>query len=130
MKNEVIFEKARELGELIRECDEKKRSDKTSRALLEDDEARNMVDDYNRIREEKMAEFAEKAPTQEEAQEANDYLQREFEKLTVNPIIKDYLEAARDYEVLLGRMDAILKHFIGGEQSGCSGSCATCGGCR
>ena len=130
MQNEEIFEKARELGELIRSSETKKRSDETSRALLADDEAKGLIDNYNRIREEKMAEYSDKTPTKEEAQEVNDYLQRAFEKLTVNPIIKDYLEAARDYEMLLGRMDGILKHFIVGEQEGCSGSCATCGGCH
>ena len=93
MQNEEIFEKARELGELIRNSETKKRSDETSRALLEDDEAKSLIDNYNRIREEKMAEYSNKTPTKEEAQEVNDYLQREFEKLTVNPIIKEYLEA-------------------------------------
>ena len=130
MNNEAIFEKARELGELIRESETKKRSDATSKALLEDEEAKSLIDNYNRIREEKMAEYAGKTPTQEEAQAVNDYLQQEFEKLTVNSIIKEYLEAARDYEMLLGRMDGILKHFIAGEQDGCGGSCSTCGGCH
>lgn len=33
-----------------------------------------------------------------------------------NDIIKEYLEAARSYEMVLGQMDSILKHFIVGEQ--------------
>lgn len=130
MNNEAIFEKARELGELIRESETKKRSDETSKALLSDDEAKGLIDNYNRIREEKMAEYAGKTPTKEEAQAVNDCLQQEFEKLMVNAIIKDYIEAARDYEMLLTQMDGILKHFIAGEQDGCTGRCSTCGGCH
>ncbi len=130
MNNEAVYEKARELGELIRESETKKRSDETSKALLADDEAKKLIDGYNRMQEEKMAEYSGKTPTKEEAQSVNDYLQREFEKLMVNPIIKDYIEAARDYEMMLTQMDSILKHFIAGEQDGCGGNCSACGGCR
>ncbi len=131
MNNDEIFEKARELGELIRNSETKKRSDETSKALLENEEAKGLIDNYNRIREEKTAEYADKQPTQEEAQKVNDFLQAEFEELAKNSVIKEYLEAARDYEMLLGRMDGILKHFIVGEhEQSCGGSCSTCGGCH
>lgn len=128
---EAIFEKARELGELIKISPIKQKADETSENLLKDAEAKSLIDGYNRLREQKMNEFREKQPTPEEAKQANDYLQQEFEKIAANPTIKEYLEAASAYEMLLGQMDSILKHFIVGEQEGgCTGSCSTCGGCH
>lgn len=129
---EAIFEKAKELGELIQVSPIKQKADDTSKALLENPEAQKLINDYNITREKKMEEFKEKQPTPEEAQEVNKFLQDEFEKIASNPVIKEYLEAARDYEMLLGQMDSILKHFIVGEENHdcCSGSCSTCGGCH
>lgn len=130
--NDAIFEKAKELGELIKESDVKKKADESNKALLEDEIAKALIDEYNKVREEKMAEFSEKQPTQEEAEEVNNFLQAEFEKLAENATIKEYLDAARGYEMMLGQMDSILKHFIVGEQEqSCGeGGCSTCGGCN
>ena len=114
--NDAIFEKARELGELIKASDVRQRSEEASKALLSDETAKGLIDSYNKLREDKMAEFTEKQPTQEEAQEVNNVLQAEFEKMAENDIIKEYLEAARSYEMVLGQMDSILKHFIVGER--------------
>lgn len=129
---EAIFEKAKELGELIQASPIKQKADDTSKKLLSDATAKRLIDGYNRTREQKMEEFKEKQPTPEEAQQVNQFLQEEFEKIASNEVIKEYLEAARDYEMLLGQMDSILKHFIVGEEGhdGCSGSCSTCGGCH
>lgn len=128
---EAIFEKARELGELIQASPIKQKADDTSNKLLTDAAAKSLIDAYNTAREQKMNEFKDKKPTPEEAQQANDFLQAEFEKIAANETIKEYLEAARDYEMLLGQMDSILKHFIVGEdEHSCSGSCSSCGGCH
>lgn len=132
-KNELIFEKARELGEAIQASEVKQKSDESNKALLSDETAKGLIDGYNKLREDKMGEYAEKQPTQEEAQEVNEYLQAEFEKLAENATIKEYLDAARNYEMVLGQMDSILKHFIVGEEEeahDCGGSCSSCGGCN
>ncbi len=131
MNNDAIYEKAKELGELIRESEVKKRADETGKALLEDETAKGLIDNYNALREKKTEELKGQDLSKEQAQEVNDYFQAEFEKLAKNSIIKEYLDAARDYEMMLGQMDGILKHFIAGEQdSSCGGSCSTCGGCH
>ena len=127
----VVFEKARELGKAIENCDIKQRNVEASNKLLKDAEATELINNYNIKREQKMKEFEGKQPTPEEARAANDYLQKEFEKIVGNAVIKEYLEAAQAYETMLAQMDSILKHFIVGEQeSDCTGSCSTCGGCH
>ena len=61
--NDAIFEKARELGELIKASDVRQRSEEASKALLSDETAKGLIDSYNKLREDKMAEFTEKQPT-------------------------------------------------------------------
>lgn len=130
MNKEQIFEKAKELGEMIADSDAKKRAQTASMALLADVEASRMITEYNKKREEKTAQYADKQPTQEEIQEINDYLQQEFNKIAENKIIQEYIEASRDYELMLSQMDGIIQHYVAGEENGCSGSCSSCAGCH
>ena len=130
MNKEQIFEKAKELGEMIADSDAKKRAQTASMALLADAEASRMITAYNKKREEKTAQYTDKQPTQEEVQEINDYLQQEFNKIAENKIIQEYIEASRDYELMLSQMDGIIQHYVAGEESGCGGSCSSCAGCH
>ena len=129
MSKEQIFEKAKELGELILHSDLRKRADEANKALTADETAVDLINGYNDKRQEKLAQFAEKQPTAEEAKEINEYLQSEFNKIAENPVIKEYIEANSEFENVLAQMDQIIKTAISGGQ-GCSGSCSTCGGCH
>ena len=129
MSKEQIFEKAKELGELILHSDLRKRADEANKALTADETAVDLINGYNDKRQEKLSQFAEKQPTAEEAKEINEYLQGEFNKIAENPVIKEYIEANSEFENVLAQMDQIIKTAISGGQ-GCSGSCSTCGGCH
>lgn len=129
MSKEQIFEKAKELGELILHSDLRKRADEANKALTADETAVDLINGYNDKRQEKLAQFADKQPTAEEAKEINEYLQSEFNKIAENPVIKEYIEANSEFENVLSQMDQIIKNAISGGQ-GCSGSCSTCGGCH
>ena len=127
-----IFEKARELGQLIKDSDFKKKADETSKELEANEEAKKLIEGYNKLREEKMNELSGKQPTEEETEKLNKLFQEEFEKIAQNEVIKNYLDAARNYELMLSQMDSILKYFIVGEEHdhNCTGSCSSCGGCH
>lgn len=129
MSQEMIFEKAKELGELIAHSTLKARADEANRALTADAEAVDLINGYNDKRQEKMAAFADRQPTKEEAQEINDYLQAEFNKIAENAVIKEYIEANRDLDRVLSQMDQILRNAISGGHS-CGGSCSSCDGCH
>ena len=129
MNNEQIFEKAKELGEIIARSEAKRRADEANRALTTDAEAVDLISAYNEKRQEKLEAFAEKQPTAEEAQAINEFLQEEFNKIAENATIQEYIEANRNFESVLNQMDQIIKSAISGGQ-GCSGSCSTCGGCH
>lgn len=129
MSKEAIFEKAKELGELIAHSDEKARANEANRALTADKTAVDLISGYNDKRQRKMAEFADKQPTAEEAQAVNEYLQGEFNKIAENPIIKEYIEANTAFENVLNQMDQIIKSAISGGHS-CGGECSSCSGCH
>ncbi len=129
MDQEKIFEKAKELGELIAHSDVKARADEANRALTADTEAVDLISGYNDKRQEKLEAFADKQPTAEEAQEINEFLQNEFNKIAENATIREYIEANRAFESVLNQMDQIIKTAISGGHS-CGGSCSECGGCH
>ena len=63
MSKEQIFEKAKELSDLIAHSDEKKAAQEASRHLMEDKEASELISGYNEKREAKLAEYKDKKPT-------------------------------------------------------------------
>ena len=131
MSKQQIFEKAKEIANLIAMSDEKKNALEASRHLMEDEEASTLIGGYNKCREAKIAEFDGKQPTKEEIEEFNNYLQEEFNKIMENAIISEYVKASREFDMMLTDMDNIIKQGIsGGEGGGCSGSCSTCSGCH
>lgn len=131
MAKEQIFDKAKEISDLIAHSDEKKAAQEASRRLMEDKEASELIGAYNIKREQKIAEYQGKEPTEEEIAAVNEYLQKEFEKITENEIIREYVEATRAFEMMLTQMDNIIKQGVAPEHSGgCSGSCSSCSGCN
>lgn len=129
MDRERIFEKAKELGELIAHSQVKARADEANRALSADATAVDLISSYNDKREEKMAALEGRQPSAEEAREINEYLQQEFNKIAENPVIREYIEANQTLDQVLSQMDQIIRNAISGS-GGCSGSCASCSGCH
>lgn len=129
MSKEQIFEKAKELADLIAYSDEKKAAQEASRQLMENEEATAVINGYNEKREAKLAEYQDKQPTPEEIEQINEYLQVEFNKIMDNEVIREYVKASRVFEMMLTQMDSIIKQGVSVEQGGCSGSCSTCSGC-
>ena len=131
MAYDKIFETARQLGELIGESKEKIRADKAAFVLNDDKAALELMDGFSKLRDEELEKFEGKEPSADEARKLNEFLQSEFEKLAANDIIKEYLDASREYQMMVSQVDGILQHFISGQDdSGCSGSCSICGGCH
>lgn len=130
MSKEQIFEKAKELSDLIARSDEKKEAQEASRHLMEDSEASDLISAYNEKREAKLAEYKDKEPTREEVEAINEYLQQEFNKIMENAVIREYVKASRVFEMMLTQMDNIIKQGVSVDEGGCSGSCHSCSGCH
>jgi hypothetical protein len=63
-----------------------------------------------------------------EAGKLNDLM----EELKKNPVITDMLDAEAQFGVLVNQIMTIMNSTISGTDAsgGCSGSCASCGGCH
>lgn len=127
-----IMDAAEKLGRLIGESEEKKKAMETADALRNDAKASEIMMEYNSIRQKEMTRLQEKEPTKEELEEFQTLMQNEFKKLAENPVISAYIEANKEYEALVRRVNGVLSYYINGEEieQGCSGSCSSCSGCH
>lgn len=131
MNSAEILDKAKELGMMIAESEEFKRLKETEEIQLADPEAQQMMMDYNRSREALSERAANPDLTKEDWEKLQMDAQAEFIKLCQNDKIKNYLDANQNFSNLINQVNGIIAHFVKGEdQSGCSGSCASCQGCH
>ncbi len=137
MRNEII-EKAQELGQLIAKCQEADRVHTAGEKMNANDEAVDMLQEYNdsrRAASEKLRSMDK--PSQEDIEKFRAEDMAEFEKLMTNPLIKEYIEASQEMENLVNQVNAVLTYFIQGGQEGemaanggCGGDCSGCTGCH
>lgn len=132
MQNEII-EKAQELGKMIAESELKEKATIAADRMNNDAAATELLRVYN-VNIGKAAEALRgKKPSKEEIEEYKEYAQVEFEKLMENKLIEEYIEANKAFDSLVQQVNAVLAYFTSGQEQaegGCTGSCATCGGCH
>ncbi len=127
-----IMNAAEALGKLIGESEERKRATIAVNALMNNETAAKLMMDYNELRQKEMMKLQVKEPSKEELEAFQNLMQTEFKKLAENEIVAEYMEANKAYEALVKRVNGVLGYYINGEEpeSGCSGSCSSCGGCH
>ena len=103
-----IMDAAEKLGRLIGESEEKKKAMETADALRNDAKASEIMMEYNSIRQKEMTRLQEKEPTKEELEEFQTLMQNEFKKLAENPVISAYIEANKEYDALVRRVNGVL----------------------
>ena len=126
-----ILDMARQLGEAIRDSEIMARVKKAEEAQQSDAEAQKLIGEYNLTRMQ-LAQRAQKEDiTKEEMEQIQQELSAEFEKLTKNPVIAEFLESRAALDAIVNQVNSILTHFITGEDpNGCTHNCSTCGGCH
>ncbi|MBQ7960520.1 MAG: YlbF family regulator [Clostridia bacterium] len=134
MRNTII-EKAQELGSLIAESPEKERLVNAGDAMNNDEEATTLLRTYNENRKTATENLRGKEPTKEELEEYRNYVQAEFNKIAGNKLIAEYIEASKEFDLLVNQVNAVLSYFITGEEQasaegGCSGNCSSCSSCH
>ena len=128
-----IMNAAEALGKLIRESEERKIAMETADALRNDAEATKIMNDYNSLRQSEMEKLQYKEPSKEELEAFQALMQSEFSRLAENKLIAAYIEANKNYDALVRRVNGVLAYYINGEEQmegGCSGSCSSCSGCH
>ncbi len=134
MRNTII-EKAQELGALIADSPERERLTAAGDAMNNNEEATNLLRTYNENRKTATENLRGKEPTKEELEEYRNYVQAEFEKIAENKLIAEYIEASKEFDLMVQQVNAVLSYFITGQEQesaegGCSGNCAGCSSCH
>jgi len=127
-----IFEKARELGQMLAASEQNQRVIHAEIAQTNDEEAQKLLMHYNEKRKEIARKMKEGQSGPEEMEAFRNELQNEFNVLLENKNIKEYIEAKKSFDQLVRTVNDILNYYITGEEkSGCSSrSCSGCSGCN
>ena len=126
-----ILQKAKELGMLIANSQEFALVKATEEAQLADEEATKLMMEYSNTQDELSKRASAPDVTKEEFENIRFEAQKAFEKICQNKNIKAYLDANRTFSAMIEQVNAIIGYFVkGGDSSGCSGNCSSCGGCK
>lgn len=128
---EEILQKAKELGIMIAESGEFEMLKIAEERQLADPEAQKLMMEYATKRDALASKAQSPDTTKEEFEAIKDEMQKEFEKMCENENVKAYLDASNAFSNLINQVNSIIGYFVkGGEESGCSGNCSSCGGCH
>ena len=125
--NDVI-EKTRELGEMLRECEEMKAYKAAEDAQAADEFSQECMREFNVNRLQLAREMQSgKLPREEAVKKNNEAYEAMIAKA---PLIKEYVEKKAAFDQLVQQVNQIINFYITGQTGGCSGSCSSCSGCN
>ena len=123
-----IADKARELGELIQSSEEMKKVKNFEILQNNDDEAQNLLREFNLQRMNLARDMQSGKISREDAiKKNNDAFDAMIEK---SATIKNYIEAKKEFDALVNQVNQILNFYITGQDPNCTHDCSTCNGCH
>lgn len=125
-----IFEKSRELGELLVSSDEYKKVQQAEEAFNGDEFAKKKVEEFNELQQNVQNMMQTPAPDQSAIAAEADRLRNMQAELVEMPSIKAMNDAQTEFSNLLTQVNQVLRFIITGQvdDGGCGGNCASCGG--
>lgn len=129
----TIFEKTRELATLLLSTDEGKSLNDARYIFEGDNTAQMLMSDYSLYRQNVQNRMADGSLSEEELEKENEVLAAKIKELQENEVIKQYFIAEQNFNNIVNHVMNVFNATIAGEADfagGCSGSCATCGGCH
>lgn len=125
---EDVMAKARELGEAIVESEKMKKYKEAERVQAEDENAATLMQEYNIARMNLAREMQKGTIDRAEAIKKNTEI---FEEMVEkSETIKAYVEAKKEFDLLIQKMNQMLNFYITGQDPSCTHDCSTCGGCH
>ena len=122
---ENILEKARELGQLIKESPEMQRMNAAEAAFEQDAALQALIDEYQ------AQERAALVSTDEAFTEAIDKRMQElYAQIDAHPVYAEYIAAQTEVNRLMNLVNSEINFVITGRRDSCSGSCESCAGCH
>lgn len=134
-----IIEAARQLGAAIQADERFLKLVETRRVNDADTELQELIGQFNVARMSVDNELSkeEGERDEEKIKEFNVTLRQLYGKIMCNDSMMAFNEAKKDFEAVMNRVNGIIELCAQGEDpatceppEGCSGSCATCGGCH
>ncbi len=123
-----IFEKTRELGEMIQESEQMKKAKDLEAKQQSDEEASALLKEFNLNRINLARDMQNGKITKEAAIEANN---KAFDDMCEkSQIIREYIAAKQEFDSLVQQVNQILNYYITGTDPNCTHDCSTCGGCH
>lgn len=124
----TITEKTHELGKLIKESSEMAKYKACEEKQMNDEDAKKLMQEFNLNRMNLARDMQEGKITQEEAVKKNS---EAFEEMVdKSQVIKDFIEAKKDFDAVISEINGILNYYITGQEPNCTHDCSTCGGCH
>lgn len=133
-----IIEAARQLGAAIQNDERYKAYQEAKKASDADEELQKLIGEFNLARmsiDNELEKGDEKS--QEKIREFNVTIRQLYGKIMCVDSMMEYNKAKADLDAVMQRVNGIIDLSISGEDpatcepaEGCTGSCATCGGCH
>ena len=133
-----IIAAARALGAAIQADERYKKVLEQRRINDADKELQELIGEFNMARMSVDNELGkEEGRDEEKIKEFNSTLRRLYGKIMCNDNVIEYNKAKEEFDAVMQRANAIIELCTEGEDpatcepaTGCTGSCATCGGCH
>lgn len=123
-----IFEKTRELGELIQGSELMKNMKELEAKQESDDEASALLKEFNLNRMNLARDMQSGKLSREEAIQKNN---QAFDEICAkSPIIREYVQSKQQFDSMVQQVNQILNYYITGQDPNCTHDCSTCGGCH
>ncbi len=123
-----VTQKARELGELIQSSEQMARVKQAEIAQEADENAKELLKEFNMQRMNLARDMQKGAISREDAVKKNNEAFDEL--LEKSEVIKNYIDAKREFDSMVNQINQILNFYITGQDPNCTHDCSTCGGCH
>lgn len=132
MNNQTIYEKARELGELLKSSDEFVAMRAAEETANTDAKLLQMSGEFEQLRAQMQSLTIEDNPDYDKIGEVSRAMDDMQAKLNAEPAMKALRTTREQFNGLMSMVNRELQGVLAPESlvSTCGGSCATCGGCH
>lgn len=124
----MVFEKARELAQLLIDTKESQRLQQAKAAFESDAAAKAQMEAYKDFQKDIQTQMENGMLTREEFMEASKDLRMLGRELKKNAIIGELIEAENQFNQLINQTVDLIRYTITGEEpkKGCGGGCGGC----
>lgn len=128
-----VFEKTRELGQALLECDTYQRMKAAEEVAMQNEEAAATMGVYLEKRQELQDLMTSDNPDPGAMKRLSDEMDEAQEKLRMIDDVLALNEARNEFNGLIAQINQVLQFIVTGnmdEPSGCTGNCGACAGCH